>query len=250
MKNLGLSVALALAILVASESLAGAQGVYVEYKKQNKNSSLTITYSGGYSTGYGYGYGYGAYGYGGTYYSPGYASYYRPPYASPYYHPYYHGSRPVANYAPVYSSSPVSAERVLKIRMQKDVEEGLRRFRSADYRRAVDAFRAAFLADTDSAVLQLFLGLSLAGAGDLRNAEKAFRGAFEHLKPEEALGADLPKLFRDTKEEERFVSSVASSPLVSGVVAYLMGRKDAAKGALNAVKDDPAARKLLEVLAK
>lgn len=240
-------IVLALVIVLASETIASAQGVYVEYKKQNKNSSLVITYSGGYSYGYG-GYGYGYSGYQGytNYLATGY---YRP-YGSGYYHPYYYGSRPVYNYAPVYSSSPVSAERILKIRMQKDVEEGLRRFRAADYKRAVESFRSAFLADTDSAVMQLFLGLSLAGAGDLRNAEKAFRGALEGLKPEEALGADLAKLFRDSKEEGRYVASAASSPLVSGIVAFLMGRKDVAKGALEKAKEDPAARKLLDHLSK
>lgn len=236
-------IVLALVIVLASETLAGAQGIVVEYNKKNKNSQLTITYSGGYSYGYG-GYGYG-YGYSGWQGYTNYGGYYRP-----YYNPYYYGSRPVYNYAPVYSSSPVSAERVLKIRMQKDVEEGLKRFHAAEYKRAVESFRAAFLADTDSAVMQLFLGLSLAATGDLRNAEKAFRGAFETLKPEEALGADLPKMFRDTKEEERYLASVASSPLISGIVSFLLGRNDVAKGTLEKVKTDAAARKLLDHLAK
>jgi hypothetical protein len=263
MKKLLLTGALTVAILVLSAAAADAQ-VQIDYTKKGKNYTFQFTYNSGYYYGYG-GYGYGYTGYPGTFYGgyggfPGYTyggsyggvgtygtGYYRPYYPPPYNDPYY-GSRPVQNYSPVYSQSPMSAERMARIQMQKDVEEGLARFKKADYRGATDAFRRAFLADTDSAMMQLLLGAALAGAGDSKNADKAFRSAFESLKPEEALGFDLPKRFRDMKEEERYVSRLDG--LSAGVVAFLRGDKEKARAELGEVKDDPAARKLLDHLGK
>jgi tetratricopeptide (TPR) repeat protein len=238
MKNWMWIGALALAIFLTSETFAEAQ-VIIEYKKQNKISSWILTYSGGYS----YGYGNGWMPYGISTYSglPLYRSS-RPIYV--------YDTRPIYNYSPVYSSSSDSSERLLKMRLQKEIEVGIRRFQEADYRGAREAFREAFLSDTDSGVAQLYLGVALAGIGDFRNAERAFRSAFDALKPEEALALDLPILFRDVREENRYVASLSPSPLTAGGIAFLMGRKEQARSELEKVKDDPLSRKLLDHLRK
>lgn len=246
MRKLLLTGALTAAILIASARMAGAQTV-IEYRKDNRGNSVTLSYSG---------WGFGGYGlnpffpYPSTMSAYGGAAYYGIPYVRRTYYVYMNGSPAVYNYSPVYSSAPSSAERAAKARRQQDVEAGVERLKSADYRGALEAFRRGFVSDTDSGILQLYLGLALAGVGDVRNAERAFRGAFESLKPDEALGVNLPGLFRDSKEANRYVAGVDGSDLASGVVAFLMGRKDAARGRLEKVKTDPAARKLLDPLSK
>lgn len=247
MKKSMLTAALALGILLAAESFASAQ-VVVEYKRRTGTSTLLLRYDGGYYYGCGYWwnpspYYYVPYTYGAVPYY-GAVPLYRPIAA---YHDAYYAARPVYYPSPTVTTTPVSPERVRKLRMHKDVEEGIKRFKAGYYRGALDAFRSAFLADTDSPMLQLYLGLALVGAGDLRNAEKAFRGAFESLKPEEALAVELPKLLKDAGGFEKAAST---SPLSAGVVAFLLGKKDAARAELDRVKDDPAARKLLDHLGK
>ncbi|MBI2898939.1 MAG: hypothetical protein HYY17_02030 [Planctomycetes bacterium] len=240
MKKWMLTGALAIGILLAAESAAPAQ-IVVEYRDQSGRGTIVLRTYGGYY--YGCGYYWSTPYYGGPYYT-GWtgARFYRPAYWEP-----YTATRPVVYPRSDVTTAPVSSERLRKARMHKDVEEGMRRFKAADWRGAVDAFREAFLADTDSGAMQFYLGLALTGAGDLRNAEKAFRGAFESLKPEEALAVELPKLLRDAA---KFEASAAPSPLAAGVVAFLLGKKDAARAELGKAKDDPAARKLLDHLGK
>jgi len=115
----------------------------------------------------------------------------------------------------------------------------------------VESFREAFLADTESGMAQLCLGLALSASGDRRNADKALRGAFASLKPDEALSMDFAGWFRDVQERQRLESALEKASdgrLAAGVVAFLLGRKDIAKSELSKVKDDPAARKLLDHL--
>lgn len=239
MKKMLLTGALTLTIWIASETMAGAQ-VYVESRSHSNHRSLRVTYSSG------YGFGYTPWVWGS---SPVVLTTYRPvPYYRVPYYPYYAGTRVIYNYAPVYATLPESAERANRLRMQEEVGAGIRRFQRADYRGAVESFRRGFLASTDSGLLELYLGLALVGTGDLRNAEKAMRSAFESLKPEDALGIDLPILFQDAAEESRFVA--ANSPLIAGVVQFLLNRGDAAREELRKVPKDPAARKLLDRLSK
>ena len=239
MRNLLLTWALTLAIWIASETMVGAQ-VYVEYRSSTANRSLRITYSSGWACGV------VPWGWGNSLYRlSNYGTLPRVPY-----YPYYVGHRIVTDYAPVYLVSPVSAERANRLRMHEDVEEGIRRFRAADYRGAVDAFRKAFLVSTDEGLLQLWLGLALAGSGDFRNAEKAIRGAFETLNPAEGLGIDLPASFRDPSEESRFLGMLAKNPWLAGVTAFLMGRKDEARRELEKLPQDAVTRKLLDPLSK
>jgi tetratricopeptide (TPR) repeat protein len=244
MKNLVLGTVLTVVFLVALESMADAQGITLEYKRQTSNSELVVTWSGGYwgsgyAYGYGTGYGYGCrYPVGSSYVYPG--SYYRFPRYS--YSTLYYGSRAVYNYSPVL---PRSEGRKGILSVRKEVEEGLRYFRRGNYAGALASFKRAYLADTGSAPVRFLFGLALVGAGDSRNADKAFTGALEDLSPADVRGTDLSSMFGSVRQEEEFGKRAVPGSLSAGVVALLLGDEAGAKKILSAQKKNAAARKLL-----
>ena len=56
-------------------------------------------------------------------------------------------------------------------------------FRKGNYPGALSSFKKAYLGDTDSSAVQFHFALALAGAGDFRNADRAFSAALEDRAP-------------------------------------------------------------------
>jgi hypothetical protein len=142
---------------------------------------------GGYY-GYGYGYGPGGY-YPGSWGGDG-----------------YYGRHHLATTAAGPLSGPQPAPDAQGISL-REIEEGRRRFRMGDYRGAVDSFRSAVVATTDSPVAQAWFAVSLIAAGEGHNADKALRSAaLSGLSPG---SVSLEGLFRDDKEKVRLIVALA-----------------------------------------
>lgn len=263
------------AFLVLMAVAAQAQ-VTFQYNRQTSNSSLTITYSSGYYYGYGggssfgpglvgnfgggtfafgvrhvfpsdFGYGGYAYGYGfpgtyvpGSYYAGGGLYSYGTP-------PGLYGGRgfvrrtPVSDYYPGPLRAGPVTERGSEFASAREIEEGKRRFRAADYRGAVDEFRAAVTAHTENPLAQAYFGLALAVAGDHKNADKALRGAAEHVGTGKI---DFKAMFRDDKERSRVQGALSKAPDGSLGAAWalsLLGEPDRLK---KLAEKDVAARNL------
>jgi hypothetical protein len=251
MKNAVLSIAF-LALMAAA---AQAQ-VTFEYSRQNRNSSFSVTYSSGYGYG-GYG-GYGGYSYGGLGYGSGllYGGYgfgspllYGGSYGGGYYGGYrYRGSwgRPsaateVAGPAP--RSGPV-ADRVPEFTAAREIEEGRRRLKAGDYRGAVDDFRSAVAAHTDSPLAQAWFAVALAIAGDGKNADKALRAAAASGVPSERIS--LADGFRDEQERVRVIVALARVTGEGSLAAAFALDRIGEPARLKQLADkDPAARQLL-----
>lgn len=62
-------------------------------------------------------------------------------------------------------------------KVSRQIGEGRKRFKAADYRGALDAFRAAVIADTEDGAAQAHFALGLILVGDGRNSDKALRSA-------------------------------------------------------------------------
>jgi hypothetical protein len=220
-------------------------------------------YSGGYGYGYGCGYG-GAWwtggcrpgfitgypgfgtiwgGCGGYYgYGSGYGGYY-PGYGEgdPYYgHPYY-GTAAAAG--PRSAPAP-AVDRTPQGTALREIEEGRRRFRSGDYRAALDSFRSAVVATPDYPVAQAWFAVSLIAAGDGRNADKAIRAAAAGGLSPGALSLD--GLFRDEKERVRMIVALAKTgsdgSLAAAYALFLAGEPARLK---QMAEKDPGARRLL-----
>lgn len=272
MKKSVLAVALVIFMAVAAQAQ-----VTIDYTRQSRNSSLTVTYSsgcgygygfgGGFGTGiggsyYGGGYGYG-YGYPGSgYYSPGgpmayslgAGSYYSGPYGGGYYGGYYGGfggyhaglSRP---YASADAAGPVNRSGLVPDRMAefasvREIEEGRKRLKMGDYRGAVDLFRAAVTAQTDSPLAQAWFAVALAITGDARNAEKSLRAAAAGGLAAERIG--LVDGFRDEKERARVVASLSRSGGDGGLaVAFALSAAGEPAKLKQMAEKDPVARQLL-----
>ncbi|HVE42265.1 MAG TPA: hypothetical protein VNM14_20440 [Planctomycetota bacterium] len=255
MKTLALSITL----LVVMTAVAQAQ-VTFEYSRRNRNSSLTVTYSSGVGYGYGYG-GYGGYSYGGFGYGSGlyYGGYGGPliysygGYGDPYNGGYYGGYRYRGAYGrpaaateaagPAPHSGPV-ADRIPEFTAAREIEEGRRRLKAGDYRGAVDDFRSAVAAHTDSPLAQAWFAVALAIAGDGKNADKALRAAAAGGIPSERLS--LADGFREEKERVRVIVALAR---VTGegslAAAYALDRLGEPARLKQLAEKDPVARQLL-----
>jgi len=126
----------------------------------------------------------------------------------------------------------------------REIEEGRRRFRMGDYRGAVDSFRSAVVATTDSPVAQAWFALSLIALGEGRNADKALRSAVAGgLAP----GAvSLEGLFRDDKERVRIIVTLAKvGPDGTLAAAYALSLSGEPVRLQHLAEKDPTARQLL-----
>jgi hypothetical protein len=257
------TVALSLALVAAMAAAAQAQ-VTFEYSRHNRNSSLTVTYSSGY--GYGYGCGGGGFSYGGVGYGSGllYGGYglggfggplfysygsYADPYGGGYYGGYrYRGAygRPAAAAeaaGPAPRSGPV-ADRIPEFTAAREIEEGRRRLKAGDYRGAVDNFRSALAARTDSPLAQAWFAVALAIAGDGKNADKALRAAADAGVPSERIS--LVDGFRDEKERVRVIVALARTTGEGSLAAaFALDRIGEPVRLKQLAEKDPSARRLL-----
>jgi hypothetical protein len=266
LKKLLLTGAMLALMAVAAEAQIG-----IQYTRQTSNSTLSISYSSGvgygYGFGYGYGYGYGPYGFSQTSYSAGifgasggysivsggpglgdsswvggYSPYsgmgggynynrhrFRRPFL---------GSDFTLPVAP--SGMPDSSGELPSV---MEIEEGRRRFRTGDYRGAVDLFRQAVVLDGSSGLAQAWFSVGLAVMGDYRNAEKALRAAADRA-PFGAL--HLRDAFRDDKERSRVVGQLTKvsgeGSLSAAFVLWLVGEPERLKAL---AEKDPSAKKLV-----
>jgi len=257
---------------------AQAQGVVDSRRQQTRYTSLNVGFSGyGYSASY---YGYGlSYGYGG-FYGGGYYNYYHagcgvpvngmpmtapcPLYGPPgsYYSGYglYSYGTPPGLYGgggggfqspygmqiegslapPVQKSD--DAEKMEKLSSSKQIDLGRFRFRSGDYKGALDEFRQAVVADP-SAAAQAHFAVALAVTGDLKNADKALRGAVDKAP----LGKiDFAGLFSSEKEKARVLAALqkvsGDGSLAAAFALQSMGVPEPLK---KQAEKDPIAKRFL-----
>jgi hypothetical protein len=252
-------------------AVAAEAQINLQYTRQTSNSTLSISYSSGvgygYGFGYGYGYGYGPYGFSRTSYSAGifgadggysivsggpglgdssWVGGYSP-YAGlggGYSYPHHRFRRPFlgSDFTLPVAASPLPDSNG-ELPSVKEIEEGRRRFKAADYRGAVDLFRQAVVLDTSSGLAQAWFSLGLAVTGDYRNAEKALRAAADRA-PFGAL--HLREAFRDEKERSRVVlqlSKVTGEGSLSA--AYALWSAGEPERLKQLAEKDPLAKKLL-----
>lgn len=240
------------------------------------------TYGGGYGGNYGYNYGnVPGYGYGTGYSAPyhnwswgGYGSSCRPPYiwGYPGYGPiwggcgggYYGGGTYGGYYGypgyyggyegyghPQYPAAGVAgpapapeSRRTPETASLREIQEGQRRFQTGDYKGAVDAFRSAVVASTDSPLAQAWFAVSLIVTGDGRNADKALRSAAAGGLSPGALS--LNGLFRDDKERVRLIVALAKTGGEGGLAASYALSIAGEPARLKQLADrDPVAKALL-----
>jgi hypothetical protein len=126
----------------------------------------------------------------------------------------------------------------------REIEEGRRRFRTGDYHGAVDSFRSAVVATTESPVAQAWFSVSLIAAGEGRNADKAIRAAALGGLPPGSLSLD--GLFKDDKERVRLIVSLAKVGPEGGLAAaYALSLAGEPVRLKQLAEKDPAARLLL-----
>jgi len=200
-----------------------------------------------------YGSGYGYAGQGGPFaYSYGGPAYYSDPYGGGYYYGgggyRYRGafSRPYAATevaGPVNRTGPV-ADRLPEFNSAREIEEGRRRLKSGDYKGAVDDFRSAVAAHTESPLAQAWFAVALVIAGDGRNADKALRAAAAAGLPSDKLS--LADAFHDEKERVRVIVALARITGEGGLAAaYALDRLGEPVRLKQLAEKDPAARQLL-----
>jgi hypothetical protein len=242
-------------ILVLLMAAAARAQTGPEQDGKNRRPPVRIITIGGGHYGYGYGYGYGGW-FGGPRpclpYSYGGASAYGFSYASPFGgYTYYSG--PVtppgyawyrcSDYAPPPVIVPRPAEPTPVSVSAREIEEGRRLFKAADYKGAVDAFREAVVADVDNASAQAWFALALAVTGDYRNADKALRAAAERAPFGKV---DLKDLFRDAKERARILDILAKGAGEGTLTgAWVRALEGDPAGLKQRAEKDAAARKLL-----
>lgn len=270
MKKLVLAGAMLALMAVAVEAQ-----VTVEYHRRSRHGTLSVSYSSGYGF-----YGYGGYGFGYTPYPGGAFSYYAAgsgvpvngmPMTAPY--PLYgpagtfysgyglysygtpaglyggrayrspYGMGPVGDYTPGPIRGPVSAEKMNALASAKAIEVGRARFRAGDTKGALDEFRAAVVADTESGLAQAYFAVALVVAGDLRNADKSLRAAADRAPFGKA---DFSGLFPSEKERVRITSMIGKvageGALAAAYALSAMGEVDRLK---KLAETDPTAKKLL-----
>ncbi len=183
--------------------------------------------------GWGLGWGYGL---GGGYYG-GYSGYWGQDglYDRPY------GAASVAG--PMAPSAP-AVDRSPEMASAREMEEGRRRFRSGDYRGAVDAFRSAVAAHPESPVAQAWFAVGLSALGEGRNADKALRSAAGGGLVSGALS--LEGMFRDDRERVRLIVALAKVGPEGGLTAaYVLALSGEPVRLKQIAEKDPVARLLL-----
>jgi hypothetical protein len=250
--------ALSIALLAGMAAAAQAQ-VTFDYSRTTRNSSLTVTYS----SGFGY-YGYGGYGYGtgffyGGYGVGGYGGYAGPltysygGYGDAFGGGYYGGYRYRGAYGRPYAATEVAgptartgpvSDRVPEYTAAREIEEGRRRLKAGDYRGAVDDFRSAVAAHTESPLAQAWFAVALAIAGEGKNADKALRAAAAAGVPTDKIS--LADGFRDEKERVRVIVALARlSGEGSLAAAFALDRIGEPVRLKQLAEKDPVARQLL-----
>ncbi|HUR38132.1 MAG TPA: hypothetical protein VM222_01510 [Planctomycetota bacterium] len=175
----------------------------------------------------GYGYGYGG-SYGG---SPGYGG-----------EEWLRGSP--ADAASAAGAPAPAAPRSPEAASAREEEEGRRRFRSGDYRAALDAFRAAVAAHPGRPAAQAWFAVGLVTLGEGRNADKALRSAAAAGLVPGALSLD--GLFRDDKERVRVIVMLAKVESEGGLAAaYALALAGEPVRLKQLAEKDPVARQLL-----
>jgi hypothetical protein len=173
--------------------------------------------------------------YGGGYYYGGGGCRYRGAFARPY------AATEVAG--PVNRSGPVS-DRIPEFTSAREMEEGRRRLKSGDYRGAVDDFRSAVAAHTESPLAQAWFAVALVIAGDGKNADKALRAAAAAGVPSDKVS--LADGFHDEKERVRVIVALAR---INGegslAAAYALDRIGEPARLKQLAEKDPVARRLL-----
>lgn len=123
------------------------------------------------------------------------------------------------------------------------IEEGRKRCKAADYRGALDAFRAAVIADTEDGLAQAYFALGLILVGDGKNADKALRSAVQagFVGP-----IDVKGVWKDEKERIRVTESLGriagDGELTAAWILFLQGEPESLK---RLAGKDALARKLL-----
>lgn len=126
----------------------------------------------------------------------------------------------------------------------REIEEGRRRFRTGDYRSALDAFRSAVVATPDNPVAQAWFAVALIAAGEGKNADKAIRAAAAGGLAPGALS--LEGLFRDEKERVRVIVALAKVGVDGGLAAaYALSLAGEPVRLKQLSEKDAAARRLL-----
>ena len=144
--------------------------------------------------------------------------------------------------APGFSGERLGAARLDPERL---ILEGLKRFKAADYRVAVDFFRAAIIESENHVRATAYFALALVITNDGKNADKALRTAVELGFAEKF---DLAALFKDNKEAARIrglLGGVSGEGLLTAAWAeHLGGTSDRLK---RLAEKDSTARRLLGI---
>ncbi|HLY11615.1 MAG TPA: hypothetical protein VKW04_20100 [Planctomycetota bacterium] len=136
------------------------------------------------------------------------------------------------------------ADRTPQSSSLREIEEGRRRFHVGDYHGALDAFRSAVVATTDSPVAQAWFAVCLIAVGDGRNADKAIRTAASGGLSAGALSLDGQ--FRDEKERVRMIVTLAKVGSEGSLAAaYALSLAGEPARLRQLAEKDPAARLLL-----
>lgn len=153
-------------------------------------------------------------------------------------------NRPAVNYSPSSYSPLNEASRLSEITSARDIEVGLRRLKSGDYRGAVDSFRAAVIEQPQDGSAKAHFALGLVIVGDGKNADRSLRAAAE-------LGSfgkiAVNSMFKDEKERDRIVGSLGRISGEGALAAAWVQSLAGEPGRLRQLAErDPVAKKLLE----
>jgi hypothetical protein len=155
-----------------------------------------------------------------------------------------HYGRPTPPAAGVAGPNAPSIDRTPSGTASREIEEGRRRFRTGDYRSALDAFRSAVVATPDNPVAQAWFAVALIAAGEGKNADKAIRAAAAGGLAPGALSLD--GLFRDEKERVRVIVALAKVGTEGGLAAaYALSLAGEPVRLKQLSEKDAAARRLL-----
>lgn len=125
-----------------------------------------------------------------------------------------------SDYNPGWASKRGVADRANEFAASREIDGGRRLLRAARYSEALNRFRAAVLAHTDSGGVQAWFAIGLAASGDAPNAEKALRAA---AKAGAVGKLPLSGLFKDVKEEAKLLDRFGAGTLVGAWLRFLKG---------------------------
>jgi hypothetical protein len=144
---------------------------------------------------------------------------------------------PGGSYADYVAMSYTSARRaamhgvpeyVQRLTLSKHLETGVKKFQFADYAGALASFKEAVGTDTSAGLAQVYMGIALVATGDFKNAEKALSSGIP-AAPEFG-SVDLKAMFKDAKEQAKFVAALDKAGPMSGALGYgLLGDKAKAR---------------------